>query len=522
MTVVTRVSRFRISYRERPSSICWPGSVSRLIVRWLLLFLGQGFLYAAAAPANFQLGDDSAGPSCAYFTFMGHLTWTRRGGDWLDKAGQLHGNLPFARQRIDNPPRGRQTIVWDITDLAQMWQSNSLPNNGLLLVAHAVKPTGVISFHSRETSDPTARPLLLLEYSDGRKLQLSPVADSYLDCSSWASLGHLQDIKVGAGQSTYLRFVLPEGPATLLKANLSLVTDLRYGAAVDVGVFRLAPPFVRESNKAQQGLASRFHFDDGIDSDPDVVFSTGFESLAWLLAWSDYSPRSNAETIDRDDERKFEKLSGNALRVRFVQGRSLGLDLRYYFARLTQQEPQEIYFRYYLRFANDWDPSTDGGKLPGISATYGRAGWGMRKSDGYNGWSVRGAFARRVSAATSVARLTALGSYAYHAEIEDSSGEYWGWSEGPSGLLENNRWYAIEQYVKLNTPGRNDGVFRAWVDGRSVLERTKVRYRNTPDLKIESIWLNVYYGGTAVPPKDMAMYIDNVVVARRYIGPIGP
>lgn len=506
----------------RQSSPRGTRSITRFLVGWFLLLSGQVFFSAAAAPAQFHLGDDAAGPSCAYFTTMGHLTWTRSGGDWLDSAGQLHGNRPFAKQRIDSPRAGRQAVVWDITELAQMWQSKSLSNHGLLLVAQAAKPTGVVSFHSRESSDPTARPLLMLEYSDGRKMQLSPVADSYLDCSSWASLGHLRDIKVGEGQSTFLRFVLPEGPATLLKANLSLVTDRRYGAGVDVGVFRLAPSFARDSEKTQMGLASRFHLDEGIDSDPDVVFSTGFESFAWLLAWSYFSPRSNAETMDSDDQRKFEKLSGNALRVRFVKGRSLGLDLRYYFAGLIGEEPQEIYFRYYLRFADDWNPSTDGGKLPGISATYGRAGWGMRKSDGYNGWSMRGAFARRPSDASSVAGLTTLGSYAYHAEIEDSSGDYWGWSEGPSGLLENNRWYAIEQYVKLNTPGRNDGVFRAWVDGRPVLERTNVRYRDTLDLKIESIWLDVYYGGTAVAPKDMAMYIDNVVVARRYIGPVGP
>ena len=32
--------------------------------------------------------------------------------------------------------------------------------------------------------------------------------------------------------------------------------------------------------------------------------------------------------------------------------------------------------------------------------------------------------------------------------------------------------------------------------------------------------MNVYHGGTAVSPYDQHLYIDNVVVARQYIGPM--
>ena len=37
--------------------------------------------------------------------------------------------------------------------------------------------------------------------------------------------------------------------------------------------------------------------------------------------------------------------------------------------------------------------------------------------------------------------------------------------------------------------------------------------------KIEEIWINSYHGGTDVSPYDQHMYIDNVVIARSYIGP---
>jgi hypothetical protein len=63
-------------------------------------------------------------------------------------------------------------------------------------------------------------------------------------------------------------------------------------------------------------------------------------------------------------------------------------------------------------------------------------------------------------------------------------------------------------------------VLRAWIDGQLVFERTDVRYRVVPTLRIEELWMNVYHGGTAKAQKDMSLYIDNVVVARRYIGPM--
>ncbi len=32
--------------------------------------------------------------------------------------------------------------------------------------------------------------------------------------------------------------------------------------------------------------------------------------------------------------------------------------------------------------------------------------------------------------------------------------------------------------------------------------------------------MNVYHGGTTPSPRDQHLYVDNVVVAKKYIGPI--
>jgi hypothetical protein len=101
-------------------------------------------------------------------------------------------------------------------------------------------------------------------------------------------------------------------------------------------------------------------------------------------------------------------------------------------------------------------------------------------------------------------------------------GSTWIWQKDKLGYLENNRWYCIEQYVRMNTPEKNDGILRGWVDGRLAFEKADIRMRDLPHLKIESIWINIYHGGKWSAESNDHLFIDNIVVAKRYIGPILP
>ena len=108
-------------------------------------------------------------------------------------------------------------------------------------------------------------------------------------------------------------------------------------------------------------------------------------------------------------------------------------------------EPEEIYFRYYLKFDTDWKQATSGGKLPGISGTYGLAGWGGRPVHGNDGWSARGLYLTKNGGTA-----TDIGFYCYHADMR---GEY-GDDLKFKTPLEHGKWYCVELYCKLNTPGR--------------------------------------------------------------------
>lgn len=245
------------------------------------------------------------------------------------------------------------------------------------------------------------------------------------------------------------------------------------------------------------------------DSDRErrgVLFTCDFQRDDWFREWGERRPPQRADLVATDPERKFEPLSGKALRIKVDEGGHYGVSLTYQFKQQAGYEPDEVYFCYDLRLADDWSPAR-GGKLPGIAGTYGRAGWGGRPVNGRDGWSARGLFRGQRDG------KTPIGFYCYHMDMRGRYGSEWIWDREDRGLLENNRWHSIQQHVKLNTPGQRDGMLRGWVDGELAFERSDLRFRETDALKIETVWLNVYLGGSWTAESDHHLYVDNVVIA---------
>lgn len=241
-----------------------------------------------------------------------------------------------------------------------------------------------------------------------------------------------------------------------------------------------------------------------------VVFHCNFEDSDWWREWGLREQPARAETVIEDTKLSFVPQDGKALRIRVDEGGHYGLSLEYRFKDRTAEEPEAIYFRYRLRFASDWQPRR-GGKLPGIAGTYGKAGWGGRRVDGTDGWSARGLFEGQVDG------KTPIGFYCYHADMKGKYGDNWKWDRQGFKGLENNRWYCIEQYVALNSPGKNDGIMRAWVDDKLVFEKLDVRMRDVEKLKIENVWINLYYGGSWKAHQDYHLFIDDVTISHNRI-----
>ncbi len=474
---------------------------------------------AAAATPPGPLYDGSDGVSCIYYNLGAGIAWKTRLGDWIDAAGQPDGRQPLAVARVPSPDASPVT-EWDVTALARGWLDGSVPNDGILLGSAPGGERGIMDFHSREAEDEALRPRLDLTWDDGSTESVPAQADASLDCSTVTALGARPFLKVGLHSRVAMRFALPQRKGPLRAAVLRLHRLGGKAGGPEFALYRIRPPLPPPPGApAPPGLAAGATTLKALARNPEVLFVEGFESDDWLRNWTEFNRYSGTQVTGRDPDQKFAPIDGRALKVTVPTGKTLGLHMGYHFLKKLGHEPEEVYFRYYLRLADNWLPVADGGKMPGISGTYDRAGWGGRGANGKDGWSARGAFKRMPSADNPMHGYTRVGNYVYQPDHRNPYGEVWEWG-GDGGLqLERNRWYCIEQFVHLNTPGKHDGELKAWVDGVPVLDRSGIRFRDVPDLKIDKIWMNVYHGGTTPTPRDISLYIDDVVVAKRYIGP---
>ena len=475
---------------------------------------------AATNPAANLLpfNDREDGISCSYFDVGLLVPWPDGKASWADAAGTMRGDKPFASLAVE-PGDNKRVLRWDISALAKAWASGALPNDGLLVQA---KGEGV-EFHSREDEDITLRPTLLLKYDDGALEMLSAKADAALDCSTYKGVGHLPALRLNPTASLALRFDLSRlkrgTAASLRTAELVLVRTPGGAGRSKLLVQRLVSPLVEGAPGPVDGIAKGFSGDRGIAKHPDVLYADNFDAGRIGDGWVGAKLVPTA-VLDDDAPHRFEPLLGKALRITIPRGGNLGLDLRYKFKPRHGREPDEVYFRYYLRLADNWMTASEGGKLPGLAGTYGQAAWGGRSWDGAKGWSMRGSFGAPLPKDHPAAGKLMIGNYTYHADGDPIYGEVMPWVQG--GLIGTNRWVCVEQYLKLNTPRQKDGHVKVWVDGLLAFERSNLRIRDVPDLHIEEVWANFYVGGVKPAVADMTAYIDNVVIATRYIGPMAP
>jgi len=96
---------------------------------------------------------------------------------------------------------------------------------------------------------------------------------------------------------------------------------------------------------------------------------------------------------------------------------------------------------------------------------------------------------------------------------------------GEPVVFGTDRWYCIEVFVKLNTPGVADGELAAWIDGDKKLAYTGREFRGSSPLDpapstamIQAVGLSGYYGGVTLVPQQQYSWQDDVVASRQPIG----
>jgi len=172
---------------------------------------------------------------------------------------------------------------------------------------------------------------------------------------------------------------------------------------------------------------------------------------------------------------------------------------------------KELYFAFdfYMEPNRMW---TMGQKLPGLlGGSWGVASGGSQGGlpDGTNGFS-----ARMMMYSTLSWPGKGDGSIAQYTYYTDRAQRKMWYDDRPEGQihLQRGRWYTLESYIKVNTPGVANGIMRAWVDGVQVLEKTNVMWRTVDTLKLDGVFFTFGYGGGSDiwnSPEDQYNYFDN-------------
>jgi len=84
---------------------------------------------------------------------------------------------------------------------------------------------------------------------------------------------------------------------------------------------------------------------------------------------------------------------------------------------------------------------------------------------------------------------------------------------------ESGYWVCVESRVKLNTPGKKDGINQLWIDGRLECERKNLNLRGTYTKHgINAVFLEAYWNSGS--PVTQSRWYDNFVVSTKPIGAV--
>jgi hypothetical protein len=85
--------------------------------------------------------------------------------------------------------------------------------------------------------------------------------------------------------------------------------------------------------------------------------------------------------------------------------------------------------------------------------------------------------------------------------------------------MVENRWYCFEFYVSPNTDNNSNGIIQIWVDGVLRVHYSGIKIRNNANNRNFSFMSLVNYAQNVTSPYQI--WVDDIVVSRSYIGPVG-
>lgn len=270
---------------------------------------------------------------------------------------------------------------------------------------------------------------------------------------------------------------------------------------------------------AGKGLAAAYVADTGVRAHADVIFADDFESGRIGERWDEI--RNEDGRVLSLVEPNAAELGSRCLRVEAHLGQDTGGGLTQWFEPVDR-----VFIRFYTRFDATCDYVHHFVTL--------RANRGLRGGEKWSGFGGAGSkpegderFSTAIEPWGDWGRNPPPGRwnfYTYWHEMKPSpDGKYWGNSfavpEAP--VIQRNRWICVEFMLKHNTPGRPDGEQAFWIDGVLRGHWKGINWRKTAGLQANALTLESYITDRWTKNRVNVVFFDNVVIARRYIGPAG-
>ena len=287
-----------------------------------------------------------------------------------------------------------------------------------------------------------------------------------------------------------------------------------------------APPAARGETTGS-GIAFRYPNDVDIEKDPAVLLVEDFEvpNLASLRArgWTPY----HGPGLWVDGSQEQQGWSNYAIDASPGAARAgirclkKSIPPAQWGGRMIRDlaQPEDcLYYRACVKFDKDFPSSVDAAlRLMGVAGvrdgqpTYQTYGAQTPRSDGSGPFWLDLMFYHWIKDGQVVWRYLALDSRQTDQSYEVSAA---------GDQLPLGRWFSLEMKVKLNTPGKRDGELRVWIDGREVLTCTQVFFRTTDRVHIRSVLDQARLDSHLHFKTGGHVWVDNLVVARKYIGPL--
>jgi hypothetical protein len=250
------------------------------------------------------------------------------------------------------------------------------------------------------------------------------------------------------------------------------------------------------------GAAPTIYLDEPFSASP----------AAWTTDWydADIGARNRVSAISDGSD-------GPAIKVSIPKGSHFGSAMHWQFADQGIPEPEELYFRYYLRIPDGF-VNYGRGKLPGPAGLYsGSARNNIKPTATSPGWSARMFFSPTYTSRDS--DFTQLGFYVYHRDQATDNGDLILF-DPQTGSLRHGAWYCVEGHVAMNTPGQPNGLLEGWVDEQLAFYQNDFKFRGSGEsgIDIKSFWFDVYYGGDDKAPGNLSFDFDSLALSSERIG----